>query len=126
MLEKEGIAVDATSRQRLEVWKAVEQATEQQYKRSQGDSSPDPAADRFPEDPADTAPVVSTSDVTLSVIFERCAKDHLANEKSPNTVIDFGRKIDALKAYLGHEDVGRITPMEISQWCYSADVMKKS
>ncbi|GAA3865291.1 DUF6538 domain-containing protein [Celeribacter arenosi] len=119
LLEEEGIAVDARSWERLivEVQKAHEQAAEQQHKRSLGDFSPDPNADRFPKDLGETVPDASASGVTLTAVFDHWAKDHLANGKSHNTVTDFGRKIDALKAYVGHEDLDRLTPKIITQWC---------
>ncbi|WP_341642243.1 DUF6538 domain-containing protein [Phycobacter sp. K97] len=118
LLMENGIATDAVSRARLikEVQRAWEQATEQQHKRSQGDFSPDPNANRFPEWSPEKKPSESSSAPTLSDLFDKWEKDHLANGKSKNTVKDFRQKLDALKDYLGHEEVDRITPREISEW----------
>lgn len=119
LLVSEGIATDAHSRSRLlkEVQRAWEQATQQQNKRSQGDFSPDPEAGRFPEwekpQPVRSAP----SGPTIADLFERWEKDHRANGKPDKTVRDFSQKLQSLKAYLGHEDMERITPRHISEWC---------
>ncbi|SEM22342.1 Phage integrase, N-terminal SAM-like domain [Roseovarius azorensis] len=118
VLFEEGIAIDQTSRKRLitETQRAWEQATEQLHKRSQGDFSPDPNANRFPEWASEKKPPKSASGSTLSDLFDRWKKDHLANGKTENTVKDFAQKLEALKNYLGHEDVERISPREISEW----------
>ncbi len=117
ILIDEGIAIDQVTRRRLitEIKRAWEQATEQQHKRSQGDFSPDPNANRFPEWAPEGKPSADAGP-TLSDLFDRWKKDHLANGKSENTVKDFAQKFDALKKYLGHENVGRISPREISEW----------
>lgn len=118
ILLEEGIAVDQTSRWRLivEAQRAWEQATEQLQKRSEGDFSPDPNANRFPEWQPENTPSASSPRLTLSDLFQRWKKEHLANGKSENTVKDFAQKLDTLKDYLGHEDVERISPREISEW----------
>ncbi|SDO39053.1 Site-specific recombinase XerD [Lutimaribacter pacificus] len=118
LLIEKGIATDPSSRTRLlkEAQRAWEQATEQQHKRSQGDFSPDPDANRFPEWSPEKKLSEPSSGPTLSDLFHRWKKDHLANGKSENTVKDFQQKLDALKEYLGHEEVDRISPREISEW----------
>ncbi|WP_174822855.1 DUF6538 domain-containing protein [Ruegeria arenilitoris] len=118
LLIEEGIATDPLSRTRLlkETQRAWEQATAQQHKRSQGDFSPDPDANRFPEWSPDNKPSEPSSGPTLSDLFDKWKKDHLANGKTENTVKDFRQKLDALKDYLGHEDVDRISAREISEW----------
>ncbi|MCK0149390.1 site-specific integrase [Marivita sp. S6314] len=117
ILIEEGIAIDQATRKRLitETKRAWEQATEQQHKRSQGDFSPDPNANRFPEWTPQGKPSASAGPI-LSDLFNRWKKDHLANGKSERTVKDFAQKFDALKEYLGHEDVEHISPREISEW----------
>ncbi|WP_294608307.1 DUF6538 domain-containing protein [uncultured Roseovarius sp.] len=118
LLFEEGIATDQTSRKRMitEIQRAWEQATEQLHKRSRGDFSPDPNANRFPEWASEKKPSKSASGPTLSDLFDRWKKDHLANGKTENTVKDFAQKLEVLKDYLGHEDVERISPREISEW----------
>ncbi|RBI72707.1 integrase [Roseovarius sp. TE539] len=118
ILLEEGIAIDQATRKRLiiEAHRAWEQATEQLHKRSQGDFSPDPNANRFPEWAPEKKPSKTASGPTLSDLFDRWKKDHLTNGKPENTVRDFAQKLEALKDYLGHEDVERISPREISEW----------
>lgn len=118
ILLEEGIAIDQATRKRLitETQRAWEQATEQLHKRSQGDFSPDPMANRFPEWSPGKKSAKPSSGQTLSALFDVWKKDHIANEKSENTVKDFAQKLDALKEYLGHEDVERISPREIFEW----------
>ena len=119
LLLAEGIATDAHSRSRLlkEVQRAWEQATQQQHKRSQGDFSPDPEAGRFPDWETPRPVSSASSGPTISDLFERWEKDHRANGKPDKTVQDFSQKLQSLKTYLGHEDVNRITPRHISEWC---------
>ena len=119
LLLSEGIATDAHSRNRLlkEVQRAWEQATEQQHKRSQGDFSPDPDANRFPEWKTATPALETLQGTTIADLFGRWEKDHLANGRSTKTVSDFSQKLQSLVTYLGHEDVKRITPRQISEWC---------
>lgn len=54
---------------------------------------------------------------TLTSLFERWKKDHLSNGKAPATLDDFAQKKDALVTYLGHEDVSRIKPKDMADWC---------
>ena len=119
LLFSEGIATDTHSRSRLlkEVQRAWEQATQQQHKRSQGDFSPDPNAGRFPEWEKPKPVSSASSGPTIADLFERWEKDHRANGKPDKTVRDFSQKLQSLKTYLGHEDVERITPRQISEWC---------
>lgn len=116
MLDDAGIEIDAHTRRRMleQVHKAYTQAAEQQLKRAYGDFSPDPKADRFPKPKAQNA---TDAGPTLTTIFKRWEKDHISNGKSPRTVNDFAQKMDALISYLGHEDIQKITPQDISQWC---------
>nr|WP_254428542.1 tyrosine-type recombinase/integrase [Ruegeria atlantica] len=72
---------------------------------------------RFPEWEPSASPKVATEGPTLTSLFERWKKDHLSNGKAAATVDDFAQKKDALIAYLGHEDVTRIKPKDIADWC---------
>lgn len=119
LLDEEGIAIDTNSRARLllEVHKSWKQAAEQQLKRSSGDFSPDPDANRFPAAAAKPSANAGTRSTTLTDIFDRWEKDHLSNGKSPRTVTDFAQKKDSLAKYLGHEDIAKISPRDISSWC---------
>ncbi len=119
ILAEEGIAVDKPTRARLlsEVHRSWTQAASQQLKRAEGDFTPDPLALRFPDWEPVNAPKVTSEGPTLSSLFERWKKDHLSNGKAPATVDDFAQKKDALVEYLGHEDVSRIKPKDIADWC---------
>ncbi|WP_171130683.1 MULTISPECIES: site-specific integrase [unclassified Ruegeria] len=119
ILAEEGIAIDQPTRVRLlrEVHKSWTQAARQQLKRAEGDFSPDPQAMRFPEWETTTSPKVTTEGPSLTSLFERWKKDHLSNGKAVATINDFAQKKDALVEYLGHEDVTRIKPKDIADWC---------
>ena len=95
LLFAEGIATDTYSRSRLlkEVQRAWEQATKQQKKRSKGDFSPDPDAERFPAWEKPKHPSSAPSGPTISDLFERWEKNHRANGKSERTVRDFAQKL---------------------------------
>ena len=118
LLVEEGISTDKTTRTRLlkEVQSAWEQATEQQHKRSRGDFSPDPNAGRFPDWRSEAPPQAHLSGPTISALFENWKRDHLANGKSETTVRDFAQKLSSFTEFLGHEDVERIAPRDITEW----------
>jgi len=115
LLVGEELAIDAATRSRLlqEVHKAWVQAAEQQLKRSEGDFSPDPKAHRFPTWEDRREP----EGLTLTDLFELWKKEHLSNGKSPDTIRVFQHKKDSLADYLGHEDLSRIEPRNVSEWC---------
>lgn len=119
VLAEEGIAIDTASRTRLlrEIHKAWTQAANQQMKRAEGDFTPDQQANRFPKWEPTGAPQNANQGPTLTSLFERWKKDHLSNGKAPATVNDFAQKKDALVAYLGHEEVAKIKPKDIADWC---------
>lgn len=115
LLQREGLAIDASSRSRLlhEVHSALKQAAEQQLKRSQGDYSPDPNAGRFPE----LASAHSTKGrVTLSDLFKLWERDHLANGKAPRTVLDYRQKLDDFIKFLGHENATAVLPKNVAAY----------
>ncbi|WP_422000025.1 DUF6538 domain-containing protein [Roseovarius mucosus] len=118
ILLEEAIATDEISRKRLlkETQRAWEQATEQQHKQALGDFSPDPNANRFPEWSPKKTSTTPSSGSTISDLFESWKRDHLANGKPENTVKDFYQKLEALRGFLGHENVERISPRDISEW----------
>ena len=49
-------------------------------------------------------------------MFKLWERDYLAEGKSIKTVGDFRQKIEALIAYLGHDDAQRVTPENIADW----------
>ncbi|RRN76003.1 DUF6538 domain-containing protein [Agrobacterium deltaense] len=113
LLQREGLAIDATSRSRLlhEGHTALKQAAEQQLRRSQGDYRPDPNAGRFPE----LASAHSTKgQVTLSDLFKLWERDHAANGNAPRTVSDYRQKLDEFIKFLGHEDAKAVSPKDVA------------
>ncbi len=118
LLEEEGLVVDDYTRTRLlaEVRNAWVQLTEQQHKRSRGDFSPDPNANRFPKWEPENKPEPSPSGATVSQLFEVWERDHLANGKSSATARDFKHKLSSLSDFIGHEVVSEISPRQIVEW----------
>lgn len=116
LLLSEGFNTDAESRDKLirAAHEALIQAGEQQLKKAQGDYSPDPKADRFPPIQKKKA---SANGVSLTELFELWERDHLAGNGSPRTPGDFRQKIESFRDYLGHEEVNRITPLNVSDYC---------
>lgn len=116
LLLSEECMTDAKSRDSViqHVHAALLQAAEQQMKKAQGDYSPDPKADRFP-------PLQPRNDkakaTTLTDLFRLWERDHLAEQGSPRTPGDFLQKITGFKMFLGHEDVQRITPLNVAEFC---------
>ncbi|WP_181319021.1 DUF6538 domain-containing protein [Rhodobacter aestuarii] len=121
LLEAHGLVTDDYSRSRLiaELHRSGMQWAEQQRKRAAGDYSPDPEANRFPplNLPETTPPKGTAKGPRLSDLFEAWARDHLADGKSPRTVLDFRKKIEKLVSYLGHDNAAEITPENIADWC---------
>ncbi|WP_299840291.1 DUF6538 domain-containing protein [uncultured Paracoccus sp.] len=117
ILRSKGLNADAASYDRLidELHRAAIQWAEQQHKRSEGDYSPDPQADRFPawQDPIKR----DTPSVSLSDLFALWERDHLADGKSPRTVTDFRHKVASLIEYLGHDNAHAVEPINIADWC---------
>ncbi|TCR81535.1 DUF6538 domain-containing protein [Rhizobium sp. BK376] len=118
LLLSEECTTDAESRERLihNTHDALIQAAEQQLKKAQGDYSPDPKADRFPplRSKEERSP---TKAATLTDLFRLWERDHLADKGAAGTPSDFLQKIDSFKVYLGHEEVHRITPLNVSEYC---------
>lgn len=114
LLQREGLAIDASSRSRLlhESHTALKQAAEQQLKRSQGDYSPDPKADRFPK----LKPSTTDDGATLNKLFELWERDHVAEGKSLRTVEDFRQKIEDFIKFLGHSSATRVTPKDVANY----------
>jgi integrase len=118
-----GLAADAYSRSRLidEMYKAIVEWAEFQRRRSQGDYSPDPKADRFPKVIVQTAAPTSVPEkpkiITLSSLFDLWERDHLANGKAKKTADDFRQKFESLIAFIGHDDAQRVTGEMIADWC---------
>ena len=117
LLAEQRIVTDEASRARLieETDRAFRQAVALNRKRSEGDYSPDPKADRFPPvmAPENAQPVPEVG-LSIRALFKLWERDHLANGKSPRTVGDFRHKVESLIDYLGHDDAQRVTPENIA------------
>lgn len=120
LLRSNGINTDKHSRDRLlaELHSAYKQAAEQLLKQANGDYTPDPKANRFPSLSLKTqSPQNTTStELTLTKLFERWERDHLADKKAARTVVDYRQKLKTLISYLGHEDARAVTPKIIGDW----------
>jgi integrase len=120
LLLEQGLVTDDHSRKRLleELDSALRQAAEQQLKRASGDYRPDPDAARFPSPDGvkRVATKVGEDGPSIRALFKLWERDHLAEGKAIKTVADFRQKIEALIAYLGHDDAQRVTPENIADW----------
>jgi len=119
LLLEQGLSTDEYSYTRLctalhDVWL---QWSEFQLKRSQGDYSPDPKAERFPKFGQQNVTPKTKERLSITSLFELWERDHLANKKPQKTADDFRQKIDVLKTYLGHDDALRVTGANIADWC---------
>jgi integrase len=123
LLQEAGIATDAYSRARLlgEMHKARIDWATYQRRRAEGDYSPDPRSQRFPEwQPlADTnsAQSATSGSVTITELFELWKARHIKANKSPRSVGDFGQKIASLREFLGHDDAEKVTGRQVDEWC---------
>lgn len=129
ILAQRGLVVDRDTRNALlrAFNRAFSLAAQFQIRRAEGDYSSDENADRFPRfEPTvqpssaaveESAVVEDTAgSVTLAVLFELWRVEHSRQSTAESTVRDFGQKLDSLKAFLGHEDVRRITARSILEW----------
>lgn len=118
----EGLKLDDATRLALmrQIHSVDIQAANTLFRNSKGDYSPDPQANRFPAW-SEVKPSAATKKATIKVTFEDLfhlwKRDHLAEGKSEETVRDFRHKVEALIAYLGHNDALTITPLNVSDWC---------
>ena len=135
MLHGRGLSVDASSRGKLleAMHRAYVMFAEGQERRGLGDFRPDPRADRFPEFPGEATsasaeggprqkePTAKASadspEVPLSELFDLWAKEHRKAGGPDKTVRDFRQKVDSLRAYIEHEDAGKVTQRHIIDWC---------
>lgn len=116
LLLSEDTVADEESRQRLirQVHHTLLLAAEQQYKKAEGDYSPDPNANRFPPLKPREAKAKA---VTLTDLFKLWKRDHLADNGALGTPADFLQKIEDFKRHLGHEDAETITGLNVSEYC---------
>ncbi|MBN8967721.1 MAG: phage integrase N-terminal SAM-like domain-containing protein [Rhizobiales bacterium] len=118
LLRAEGIGkVDAASRGLLlvEFWRALRDALELLLRRSQGDYSPDPKAERFPawRSPLKEHDASATKGIMLAGIFDGWWKEAKARGLSQSTHDSYEATIKNLIAFLGHDDAGRTTEEDV-------------
>ncbi|MFQ0815393.1 hypothetical protein AVM02_05920 [Brucella anthropi] len=121
VLSEHHLSVDTASREKLleQFDKAARELALLLERRGSGDYGPDLNAERFPafEAPEESqATAVARPALTLTQLFERWEKDHLADGKSARTVGDYRQKLSALISFLEHEDAHAITPKDIGRW----------
>jgi len=110
-LARKGLVVDPETRGGLEfaIAKAILQAVEQSEKYLVGDFSPDPRAGRFPELPDKLATLV----LPLDEWFAKYAEE---SKLAASTRKRWRPALATLEASVGHDDLARVTPDEVSDW----------
>jgi integrase len=80
-----------------------------------GDYSPDTHARRFPEwrDDAPEARPTTAPAVTLTGLVAGWRVEAVARNLSPSTIEGYERTFAQLRAFLGHDDAGRVTPDDV-------------
>jgi len=120
VLAREGLQIDTPSRERLieAVDAAFIQAAQQLHRNAQGDYSPDPAANRFPEwVPPDAAPkaIPEGGSVTTAKLVERWRTYH-ADKLAKNTLKRYGASFRSLATFMGDRDVRSLTGDDLHAW----------
>lgn len=124
LLQVRALAIDEDSRAKLLIAmnKATAQAARYQARRAGGDYRPDEDADRFPSfeptipQPSAASPITGAPAITLSDLFKLWKTEHQRSGGAEKTIKDFRQKLDSLTAFLGHEDVDRITARKLVEW----------
>ncbi|ANY78915.1 hypothetical protein BB934_12410 [Microvirga ossetica] len=118
LLLKQGLRTDKQSRGRLiaAVHKALVQASEHLKRNAEGDYSPDPAANRFPEWEeaklkAEAAKPVSGASITG--LLEGWWREAQAAGITAKTHESYSSTIAKLVAFLGHDQASRVTPGDV-------------
>ncbi|MFN7103022.1 MAG: DUF6538 domain-containing protein, partial [Pseudorhizobium sp.] len=114
LLARHKLKTDEESRKQLilAAAEAIQQASEVSLRKSQGDYSPDPKANRFPP----LQPQRQETEVTLLNLFKLWERDHLRDGKSRRTVEDFRQKIADFIKFLGHDDATRVTQRNVADY----------
>lgn len=84
-------------------------------RRAHNDWSPDPVETRLPawQAPSSGADTAQATGPTIKEIFDAYARERRPREA---TVRQWSRNLDALVAFLGHEDASRVTQDDIVRW----------
>ncbi|MFC3169427.1 DUF6538 domain-containing protein [Paracoccus fontiphilus] len=122
LLLRHGLLADEASRERLldRLHDTAVRATETLSRQAQGDYGADPHEDRFPAPLWPVASPVKVSDdapgETLTGLFETWEKQAKADGKPAATIRDFRQKVNDLIAFLGHDIIRDIKPVDIVRW----------
>lgn len=110
--------VDATTRPMLlcAFYLALRDAFNSRERNAEGDYSPDPKAQRFPEWRApkgEPKPKAFLSKESLKQILEDWWREAQATGRKPSTYLNYRNSMGLLVGFLGHDDASRITPEDI-------------
>ena len=110
-LARKGLVIHPDTRVSLDlaIAKAILQAVDQSMKYFSGDFSPDPLAGRFPKIPE----VATTTVLPLDEWFGKYAE---ASKLAASTRKRWGAALATLTAFVGHDDLARITPDHVVDW----------
>ena len=115
LLLRKGIGqVDQLSRQMVltEFARALKDGFEAAKRKAEGDYTPDPKSERFPEwtSNAEAGPKAAQS---ITALFDAWWKEAEALGLSPSTHEAYAKAVSALTSFLGHDDATRVTPETI-------------
>jgi integrase len=124
LLSSKTLVIDDASRAKVlaAMNRATVQVAQYQKRRADGDFRPDEYRDRFPVFEPTTLQSSAKgsgsgeSFTTLSDLFTLWESEHQRNGGAEKTIRDFRQKVESLAAFLGHEDVDRITARELVKW----------
>ncbi|MHC2086172.1 DUF6538 domain-containing protein [Methylobacterium sp. CM6244] len=120
-LARKGLLVHPESRGALDyaIAKAILQAVEQSLKHLDGDFSPDPMAGRFPKMPSKPAAPI----LPLEEWFAKYAEE---SKLSASTRKRWRPALATLEASVGHDDLARVTPDDVSNWVDTLKIKGRS
>jgi integrase len=119
ILLEEGIAnVTLESRNMLimEFRRALRDAFEQRRRNTEGDYSPDPKAERFPEwvpPKAEGKPRPNNAKVSLTKLVDDWWKEAQKSGRKPSTYESYRNTVSKLRLFLRHDDASRVTPEDV-------------
>jgi hypothetical protein len=113
LLGGRGLVLDKDSRERVlqEVSKSLDQAASQLKKNADGDYSPDPRANRFPA--YEKRSEKQSNVLTMTALFYAWEKEALQLKRASATPNRYRSVFATLRAFLGHDDAGAVTPEDI-------------
>lgn len=122
LLSDEGLRISPERRLILmrEIHRTDLQVIKVLKRNAEGDYTPDSAEKRFPdwstERPQKNGKNENNSD-SITYLFSVWKKEHLANEKRPETVRDFEQKIESLAEFVAPKKASEVTTKDVSDWC---------